>query len=318
MNPLLEVEDLKVSFSIQGKELQAVRGISFHLMKGEAIGIVGESGCGKSTAIQALTKLSRAPHISGKVLYKGRDLLSMSEESLRGVRGKEIGMIFQDPMTSLNPTMKIGAQIAEGLLYHKIAGVMDARSKALELLKLVGVPDPNLRLDQYPHELSGGLRQRVLIAIALSCNPQILIADEPTTALDVTIQAQILHLLKEMQNLLQMGLILITHDLGVVSSLCSRILVMYGGKIVEQGTAEEILLSPRHPYTQMLLQSRPKISQQKSERLMPIGGSPPNLLNPPKGCPFEERCPRALASCANPPPFFSNAACWLYDPRGPQ
>ncbi|MBS0626239.1 MAG: ABC transporter ATP-binding protein [Verrucomicrobia bacterium] len=309
---LLKVEDLEVSFSIHGRELKAVRGISFELNSSEAIGIVGESGCGKSTAMQALTRLIRASKIQGKALYNSRDLLLMSEEELRRVRGKEIGMIFQDPMTSLNPTMKVGSQICEGLLFHKMATVIDARSKALELLKLVQVPEPNLRLDQYPHQLSGGLRQRVLIAIALACNPKILIADEPTTALDVTIQAQLLHLLKEMQRHFKMGLILITHDLGVVSSLCDRILVMYGGKIVEQGTSEEILLRPRHPYTQMLLRSRPRLDQPKTERLSPIGGSPPNLLKPPSGCPFEERCPKATPLCASPPPFFSNAACWLY------
>jgi oligopeptide transport system ATP-binding protein len=314
---LLQVKDLKISFSIQGRKLQAVQGISFTLNQGESVGIVGESGCGKSTAIQAITRLSRASHFSGTVLYRNQNLLEMNEADLRRIRGKEIGFIFQDPMTSLNPTMKIGVQLCEGLLYHRLATPKEAIFKVLELLTLVGVSEPKERLDQYPHQLSGGLRQRILIAIALACNPKILIADEPTTALDVTIQSQILHLLKKMQNHFQMGLILVTHDLGVVSSLCDRILVMYAGKIVEEGTAEDILLRPRHPYTQMLLRSRPAIDQKKNEKLMTIGGMPPNLLHPPLGCPFEERCPQALSICKKPPPFFQNAACWLYNESVP-
>ncbi len=310
---LLEVENLKVSFSLEGKELQAVRGIDFHLAKGEAIGIVGESGCGKSSAVQALTRLIHATKISGQVRYAGQNLLLMSEKQLQKIRGPEIGMIFQDPMTSLNPTMKIGKQISESLLFHRMATKKEARSRALELLQLVGVPEPQLRLDQYPHQLSGGLRQRIMIAIALACNPRILIADEPTTALDATIQGQILHLLKEMQRHFGTGLILITHDLGVVSSLCDQILVMYGGKIVERGTSEEILLRPRHPYTQMLLQSRPTFDQKQKGQLTPIAGSPPNLLTPPKGCPFAPRCPKATERCQEEPPFFSGVACWLYE-----
>lgn len=241
MTPLLEVENLSVSF----KELHAVRGISFSIMEGESVGIVGESGSGKSAAVQAIARLTRG-QVTGKIAFAGEE---------------KIGMVFQDPMASLNPTMKIGAQIAEGAIFHKLISKQEARAKAIEFLRLVGLPDPEIRVDQYPHQLSGGQRQRVLIAIAIICNPRLLIADEPTTALDVTVQAQILDLLRRMQRLFQMSLLLISHDFGVIASLCERVLVMYAGKIIESGEVEEILQRPQHPYTKMLLNSVPRLDR---------------------------------------------------------
>jgi len=300
MHDLLKVENLSVTFSVLGKPLYAVRGISFEVREGEAVGIVGESGCGKSAAVQAVTGLAGG-QVSGKVTFEGK-------EDLDGVRGKKIGMVFQDPMTSLNPTMKIGAQIAEGLIYHKMATRKAASAKAIELLQLVGVTNPEIRVSQYPHQLSGGMRQRVLIAIALACNPRLLIADEPTTALDATIQAQILDLLKRMRKHFQMSLLLISHDFGVVAALCEKVLVMYAGKIVERGTVEEVLSRPQHPYTQMLLNSLPRIDRPKSEPLYVIEGSPPNLLTLPKGCAFKERCPFAALKCNEEPT--GPIACW--------
>lgn len=298
MAQLLEVEDLWVTFSVGGQNLHAVRGISFALDEGEAVGIVGESGCGKSAAVQAINHLTRGT-ISGKILFEGEEIKRP---------GKNIGMVFQDPMTSLNPTMKIGAQISEGLVYHKLASRKEAKVKAIELLHLVGVPEPELRIHQYPHQFSGGMRQRVLIAIALACHPRLLIADEPTTALDVTIQAQILDLIKRMRRYFKMGLLLISHDFGVVSAVCERVLVMYAGKIVESGRVDEVLKSPRHPYTQMLLNSLPRIGRSKSEPLITIGGAPPNLLVLPKGCAFKERCPHAAIKCNEEPK--GPVACW--------
>lgn len=298
MDPLLEVEDLWVTFSVQGQKLHAVRGVSFEVGKGEAVGIVGESGCGKSAAVQAIHRLTRGT-VSGKIVFEGK-------ETTRP--GKDIGMVFQDPMTSLNPTMKIGAQIWEGLVYHKLATREEAKAKAVELLRLVGVSDPELRVHQYPHQFSGGMRQRVLIAIAVACNPKLLIADEPTTALDVTIQAQILDLIRRMREHFSMSLLLISHNFAVVAAMCERALVMYAGKIVESGTVDEILNRPRHPYTQMLLASLPRLDRPKSEPLLAIHGSPPNLLALPKGCPFKERCPFAAIKCNEEPP--GPIACW--------
>lgn len=292
-----------MAFSVQGRKLLAVRGVSFSVREGEAVGIVGESGCGKSATVQALTRLTDA-EVSGKVWFEEEDLLQ--KKNLREVRGRKIGMVFQDPMTSLNPTMKIGAQIGEGLIFHGICRRREAVERAIELLRLTGVPEPEMRAGQYPHELSGGLRQRVTIAIALACNPRLLIADEPTTALDVTIQAQILDLLKRLQKHFQMSLLLITHDLGVVASICEWVLVMYAGKIVEQGSVEDVLLRPKHPYTQMLLRSLPR----KGEALQVIEGVPPNLGSPIVGCAFRERCPLALPICNQEPVFGKSAACW--------
>jgi oligopeptide transport system ATP-binding protein len=298
MTQLLEVDNLWVTFSAGEQKLHAVRGISFALKEGESLGIVGESGCGKSAAVQAINHLTRGT-VSGKILFQGEEIKQP---------GKNIGMVFQDPMTSLNPTMKIGVQISEGLIYHKIASRKEAKSKAIELLDLVGVPEPELRVHQYPHQFSGGMRQRVLIAIALACHPRLLIADEPTTALDVTIQAQILDLIKRMREYFKMGLLLISHDFGVVSAVCERVLVMYAGKIVESGRVDEVLKSPRHPYTQMLLNSLPRLGQSRSEPLMAIGGSPPNLFVLPNGCAFKERCPHAAIKCNQEPQ--GTVACW--------
>ncbi len=287
-----------------------MRGVSFEVNEGEAVGIVGESGSGKSAAVQGFTRLSAASQISGKAWFEGEELLQKTEKELRKIRGRKIGMIFQDPMTSLNPTMKIGTQIAEGLIYHRLASRKEAWEKAIELLHLVGVPEAEIRVSQFPHQFSGGMRQRATIAIALACNPRLLIADEPTTALDVTIQAQILDLLKKLQKHFQTSLLLITHDLGVVSSICDRVLVMYAGKIVERGLVEDVLLKPQHPYTQMLLRSLPGFAKSKLELLETIEGSPPNLFTPPRGCAFKERCPFATAVCNEEPPVFGSAACW--------
>jgi len=298
MDPLLLVENLHVTFSVQGQKLHAVRGISFEVGVGEAVGIVGESGCGKSAAVQAITRLTPGK-VTGKIIFEGKENIAP---------GKEIGMVFQDPMTSLNPTMKIGAQISEGLVFHKIASRWEAKLKAIELLKLVGISNPELRVNQYPHEFSGGMRQRVLIAIAIACKPSLLIADEPTTALDVTVQAQILELLKQMQKHLQMSLLLISHDFGVIARVCTRVLVMYAGKIVESGNVEDVLQRPQHPYTQMLLNSRPQINRPRSEPLQAIEGTPPNLLLPLNGCAFKDRCPYAAPKCTQEPT--GQIACW--------
>ncbi len=249
---LLKVEDLSIAFG----KVKAVQSIRFHIEAGESVGIVGESGSGKTATIHALTGLSESTAISGRALFEGEDLLSKTEKELQKIRGKKIGLMFQDPMTSLNPTMKIGDQIAEGPLYHSLISKKEARAEAIQWLRLVGVPDAAMRIDQYPIQLSGGTRQRVTLAIAAACHPSLLIADEPTTALDVTVQAQILDLLKQMQERLMMSLLIITHDISVVSHLCDRVIVMHAGRIVEQGLVSEVLTSPRHPYTQMLLSAR--------------------------------------------------------------
>ena len=301
---LLEIEDLRVTFSLYGKPLQAVRGISLSVEEGETVGIVGESGCGKSAAMQAIPRLMSIAKIEGKILFEGEDLLKKSEAQMRAIRGKKIGMVFQDPMTSLNPTMTIGAQIEEALLCHK----MKEPGRALDLLRGVEMPEAERRLKQYPHQLSGGMRQRALIAIALACRPKLLIADEPTTALDVTIQAQILEVFKKRSA--STSLILITHDLGVVAAIATRVLVLYAGKIVESGPVNQILLRPRHPYTQMLLRSLPRLDRPKSEPLQTIEGAPPNLLLPLRGCSFAGRCPYAMPICEKDPPFIGTAACW--------
>jgi oligopeptide/dipeptide ABC transporter ATP-binding protein len=294
MTPLLKVENLSVTFS----DLPAIRGISFELREGEAVGIVGESGSGKSTAVQAIAHLTRGK-VSGNIWFEGQQTSAPNPK---------IGMIFQDPMTSLNPTMKIGAQITEGAVFHNLIARQEARKRAIELLRLVGISDPELRVDQYPHHLSGGQRQRVLIAIALICHPRLLIADEPTTALDVTVQAQILDLLKRLRKQLQMSLLLISHDFSVIASVCERVLVMYAGKIIESGTVENVLQSPQHPYTQMLLNAVPRLDRPRSELLQAIDGSPPNLHLLPKGCAFQERCPFAAPKCSQEPS--GPIACW--------
>jgi oligopeptide transport system ATP-binding protein len=317
---LLSMQNLSVSFSMQSRKLHAVRNVSFDLESGEAIGIVGESGCGKSVAVHSLTRLCPAPPAiieSGQVLFNGIDLLELPEKKLRSVRGREIGMVFQDPMTSLNPTMNIGAQITEGMRYHRLCPRREAARRALELLHLVGIPEPELRIHQFPHELSGGMRQRALIAMALSAHPPILIADEPTTALDPTIQTQILDLLKQLRKRLNMSLILISHDIGVVASLCDRVLVMYAGEIIESGSCASILNHPRHPYTHMLLHALPRLDHPHGQKLMAIEGFPPSLFSLPVGCPFAERCHEEKPICEEErPPFENGVACWNVHNRG--
>jgi len=323
MEKILEVKDLHVSFDTYAGEVQAVRGVNFDLYKGEALAIVGESGCGKSVTAQSIMQLLLTPparYKQGSILFEGVDLLKKSEKQMQGVRGNDIGMIFQDPMTSLNPTARIGNQIAEGLRKHKKLSKQEAQKAAMEMLEHVAVAQPDKRINQYPHEFSGGMRQRVMIALALACHPKLLIADEPTTALDVTIQAQILDLLKDMQDKLGTSIILITHDLGVVSKMCDRVIVMYAGQVVESGDIDDIYYNPKHPYTKGLLNSVPRIDMDKTKSLTPIIGTPPDLFNPPKGCPFFARCQYAMKVCQQHQPEMENmgnehyTACWLHHP----
>ncbi|WP_332606462.1 ABC transporter ATP-binding protein [Bacillus subtilis] len=294
---LLEVKDLAISFKTYGGEVQAIRGVNFHLDKGETLAIVGESGSGKSVTSQAIMKLIPMPpgyFKRGEILFEGKDLVPLSEKEMQNVRGKEIGMIFQDPMTSLNPTMKVGKQITEVLFKHEKISKEAAKKRAVELLELVGIPMPEKRVNQFPHEFSGGMRQRVVIAMALAANPKLLIADEPTTALDVTIQAQILELMKDLQKKIDTSIIFITHDLGVVANVADRVAVMYAGQIVETGTVDEIFYDPRHPYTWGLLASMPTLESSGEEELTAIPGTPPDLTNPPKGDAFALRSPYAM------------------------
>ena len=296
---LLSVEDLRIVFGPPGREQVAVDGVNLNLTEGEMLGIVGESGCGKS--LTALSILGLVPKPAGRIdrgriLLRGRDLVKCTDPELNQIRGKEISMIFQEPMTALNPVFKVGEQIAETIRVHEGVSRDLARRRAIELLELVGISNPNQRIDQYPHELSGGMRQRVMIAIALACRPRILIADEPTTALDVTIQAQILALLKQLQRELGMAVILITHDLGVVAQVVDRVMVMYAGRTVEQGTVTEVFEKPSHPYTKLLLESIPSLEHDR-ERLQTISGMVPSLSNLPKGCRFHPRCPEMRDPC---------------------
>ncbi len=323
MKKILEIKDLAVSFETYGADVQAVRGVSIELYEKETLAIVGESGSGKSVtaySIMGLIPMPPGKYVGGSILFNGEDLTQKSEKQMQNIRGKEISMIFQDPMTSINPTMMIGKQIAEGLIKHQNMSKKEAQQRSLELLKLVGIPNPEKRINQYPHQYSGGMRQRAMIAIALACNPKILIADEPTTALDVTIQAQILELMRDLQNKIGTAIILITHDLGVVANTASRVAVMYGGKIVETGNVDEIFYNPKHPYTWGLLSSMPKLDS-REEELQVIPGSPPDLADPPKGCPFVTRCPYAMKVCKNHMPEYTSlsetqrTACWLLDER---
>ncbi|MBQ9197424.1 MAG: ABC transporter ATP-binding protein [Clostridia bacterium] len=297
--PILEVKALRTSFHTRGKTVQAVRGIDLTVREGEILGIVGESGSGKSVSMKSVIRLvpPSAAVTADSILLDGVELTALTEKQMRSVRGGSVSMIFQDPMTSLDPLKRVGAHIGEVLRRHLNMRRAEARQEAVSLLRKVGVPSPETRVDQYPHEFSGGMRQRVLIAMALACHPKLLIADEPTTALDVTIQAQILDLIRDLQRQDKMSVILITHDLGVVAQLCHRIAVMYGGLILEEGTTEEIFESPAHPYTQALLRSIPSIDETGSQRLQPIEGHAPSLIVPPPGCPFAPRCPRATAAC---------------------
>lgn len=320
MTELLSVQQLRTSFMTRGGEVQSVRGVSFDVREGEVIGIVGESGSGKSVTAKSLIGLIPPPGQikSGEVWFRGENMLAMSDKELRRIRGNRIAMIFQDPMTSLNPVIKVGAQIIEVLQRHKKLGKAEAHARAIELLRQVGIPSPETRIDQYPHEFSGGMRQRAMIAMALSCQPELLIADEPTTALDVTIQAQILGLMKQLRDTTRTAILLITHDLGVVAQVCTRVVVMYGGLIMEEGAVEDIFERPQHPYTQGLLRSIPKVTDGQRERLATIEGTPPNLLHPPEGCPFMERCAYATEQCRQMPPYVTTepghrSLCWLLD-----
>ncbi|KGP72788.1 ABC transporter ATP-binding protein [Pontibacillus yanchengensis] len=323
MSNILEVKDLVVSFHTFGGEVQAVRGVNFSVPKGKTVAIVGESGCGKSVTAKSIMQLLPKPpaeYKQGEILFNGDNILAKSERDMQRIRGNEIGMIFQDPMTSLNPTTKVGAQITEGILKHKDVSRKEARSQAIELLNLVGIPQPEKRVDQYPHEFSGGMRQRAMIAISLACEPDLLIADEPTTALDVTIQAQILKLMKDLQNKTGTSIILITHDLGVVAETCDHVVVMYAGQVIETGTVEEVFETPQHPYTKGLMKSVPRLDQDKKQPLIPIIGSPPDLMDPTEGCPFFARCEYAMEVCRDHNPSFEymggnqHASCWLHHP----
>lgn len=322
---LLVVNNLHTSFFTQVGEVKAINGISFQVGAGEAIGIVGESGSGKSVTSLSIMGLlpGNGKVTEGEILFGGRSLLALGEKDMQKIRGNDISMIFQDPMTSLNPVYTVGNQIMEPLMRHQQLNRSQARAKAVEMLRLVGIPLPEKRIDQYPHEFSGGMRQRAMIAMALSCQPQLLIADEPTTALDVTIQAQILELMKDLKDKINTSIILITHDLGVVAEVCRRIMVMYGGRIMETGTGEDIFHNPRHPYTWGLLRSIPSIETGKKGRLIPIDGQPPDLLQAPVGCPFCPRCEYAMRICREQNPAFTRlgseheAACWLLHPQAP-
>ncbi|MCA2028062.1 ABC transporter ATP-binding protein [Enterobacter sp. K16B] len=318
MSSLLELDDLHTTFRTREGEMHAVRGVSFQVQPGELVGIVGESGCGKSVTCKSIIQLlgSNGRITGGSIRFQNEDLAQKTPAQMRDIRGNEIAMIFQDPMTALNPVLTIGKQMAEILMRNKGLSKKAAKAAAIAMLQQVGIAEAERRYDQYPHEFSGGMRQRVMIAIALSCNPKLLIADEPTTALDVTIQAQILRLLKSLQQQTQTAILLITHDLGVVAQVCSRVVVMYGGLVMEEGNVEDIFYRPAHPYTQGLLASLPR-PDEENQRLSPIEGSPPGLLNPPPGCPFAERCPKRMPQCERQPAFYSageghRAACWLW------
>jgi peptide/nickel transport system ATP-binding protein len=320
-DPLLKVEDLRVSFATEEGVVQAVDGVSFDLAPGEVLAVVGESGSGKSVTAMTLMGLTRSPNarFEGTADYKGTELISASEDELRRVRGAEIAMIFQDPMTSLNPVQRIGKQIMEQIQEHEGLPDQQARERTVELLERVGIPRARERVDNYPHEFSGGMRQRVMIALALSCSPSVLIADEPTTALDVTIQAQILQRMRDLREETGAAVILVTHDLGVVADIADRIAVMYAGRIVEEGTLDQIFYDPQHPYTWGLLGSITRVDKPRPERLPAIAGLPPSLANRPEGCHFRPRCPHEFAECTKVPPLEARVPgqpdhrdrCWL-------
>jgi peptide/nickel transport system ATP-binding protein len=301
--PALSVEDLHVSFGTEDGVVRAVEGVSFDLRPGEILGIVGESGCGKSVTAQTMLGLTRSPNssISGTVQFHGKDLVNASDEEMQSIRGREISMVFQDPMTSLNPVYKVGDQIVEAIQAHKDVSDDEGKRRAAELLASVGIPNAEQRVDDYPYEFSGGMRQRAMIAMALSLEPRVLIADEPTTALDVTIQAQILRLIQQLNQERGLSVILITHDLGVVAEVADRVLVMYAGQIVEEGSLDQIFYDPQHPYTWGLMGSLTRLDQPPPDRLPQISGAPPSLLAPPKGCRFRPRCPHAFEKCSEPP-----------------
>lgn len=324
--PLLEVKDMHISFFTHVGEVRAIRGVDFHVNSGESIGIVGESGSGKSVTSLAILGLLPYPGkiTEGSISFQGEDLLSKGKQEMRKIRGNRISMIFQDPMTSLNPVFTVGEQIMEVLRVHRrTKGHKETLARAIEMLDLVGIPSAKTRVHCYPHEFSGGMRQRAMIAMSLACEPTLLIADEPTTALDVTIQAQILDLMNDLREKIGTSIMLITHDLGVVSETCSRVLVMYGGQIMEESPADQLFENPLHPYTKGLLRSIPLHGGGGGERLIPIAGTPPDLLRPPLGCPFVERCNEAMKICLqHPPAFYSpeggrRVACWRLSPEMP-
>lgn len=323
---LLRVENLNTNFRLHIGDVKAVRGISFHIGESESVGIVGESGSGKSVSMLSVMGLlpDSATVGADSILFEGEELIGKPEKYMRKLRGDRMSMIFQDPMTSLNPLFTIGDQIMEPIRVHRKVSREEARGRALEMLKLVQIPSPESRLKQYPHELSGGMRQRVMIAIATCCNPKLLIADEPTTALDVTIQAQILDLMNSLKKELNTSIIMITHDMGVVASICTRVMVLYGGKILEEGSTREIFYGPKHPYTWGLLKSVPKVERGNRSKLVSIPGNPPDLFAPPAGCPFVPRCPYAMKICEKymPPKFVLSdthaASCWLLHGKAPR
>ena len=316
---MLEVKNLHTSFFTPAGEVKAVNGVSFNLDEGKVLGIVGESGSGNSVTAYSVLQILTHPGriVDGSIKFRGQELVGISEEEMRKIRGNKISIIFQDPMTSLNPVFTIGNQLMEAILLHTNRNKAEARDRAVEMLKLVGINDPEKRMKQYAYELSGGMRQRVMIAMALACEPDILIADEPTTALDVTIQAQILELMAELQKKMGMAIIMITHDLGVIASMCDEVIVMYAGRVAERGTADEIFYNPRHEYTKGLMRSIPNIDSDEKNPLIPITGTPIDLLNLPSGCAFAPRCERAMKICLrqHPDEYWVSrdhlAACWV-------
>ncbi|WP_010293100.1 ABC transporter ATP-binding protein [Clostridium senegalense] len=329
MEKILDIKDLRVSFHTYAGEVQSVRGISFHLNKGETLAVVGESGCGKTVTAKAIMRLLPEPMPAeikegSKIEFDGNSVLDMDEKQLRELRGADISMIFQDPMTSLNPTMTIGKQISESLIIHRGMSKDEAMKEAIKMLDLVNIPNADKRAYQYPHEFSGGMRQRAMIAIALACNPKILIADEPTTALDVTIQAQIMDLIGDLQEKLGTAVILVTHDLGVVADVADRIQVMYAGQIIERGNLDEIFYDPQHPYTWALLQSVPRLDTKNKDVLYALNGTPPDLIKPPVGCPFAARCEYCMGICREAMPEVTvisdthEVACWLKHSMAPK
>ena len=323
---ILDIQDLRVSFDTYAGEVQAVRGVSFHVDQGEVLAIVGESGCGKSVTAQTIMKLNPMPPariVSGSIRLGEHDIVAAGEKEMQAIRGKDVSMIFQDPMTCMNPTTQVGKQIVEAIKLHQKLSPKEAKAEAIRCLKQVRIPNPEERAKQYPHQFSGGMRQRAMIAMALSCNPKLLIADEPTTALDVTIQAQIMELLADIKNEIHTAIILITHDLGVVAGSADRVAVMYAGKIVETGSTRNIFYHSAHPYTQALIGSLPSVDVTKQQRLVSIPGTPPDLLAPPKGCGFAARCKYCMRVCQEEyPPEFTvgeghTANCWLLHPDCP-
>jgi oligopeptide/dipeptide ABC transporter ATP-binding protein len=321
--PLLEVKDLKVSFRTEDGVVKAVDGVSFAVDQGEVLGIVGESGSGKSVTMMSVLRLINDPNmqVEGEVIYKGRDLMKLHKDEMQEVRGDEIAMIFQDPMTSLNPVYRVGDQIIEAILTHQDVGKLVAKRRAIELLQQVGIPHAEERVEDYPHQFSGGMRQRAMIAMALANNPDILIADEPTTALDVTIQAQIIELIDKLKDEFNSAVVLITHDLGVVAEIANEIIVMYAGRVVERAPTRQLFYDPQHPYTWGLLGSIPRLDRPKLERLHSIKGMPPSLINAPEGCKFRPRCPHAFDKCTEEPELRNRVEehahldrCWLTVP----